>query len=854
MKSRFNAPIIVVSNRLPFILVRNEDGSLERKQCAGGLVTAVCPSVIECNGKWIGWPGIQLKSEDEVIPESNPDDKSPTAGLLSDQVEPVQVEPKIFDKFYNGCCNGTFWPLFHSMPDRATFSNETYEAYKQVNDIFAEKILKALRKCLAQLDDEGRTDAAPLIWIHDYQLMLAATTVRRVAEDEGLRCKMSFFMHIPFPSWDIMRIFPWDDEILEGILGCDLVGFHIDDYCLNFLDCCQRRLGCRVDRNRFLCELDGRTIHVKSLPIGIPYSQFAEMSRNAPKVLKEKDQQIILGVDRLDYTKGLVNRVKAFERLLEKHPEHIEKCILLQVAVPSRTDVKEYQALKEEMDQLIGRINGRFSKPNWSPIRYIYGCISQEQLSAFYRDSAVAMVTPLRDGMNLVAKEFVACQNLSDPGVLILSPFAGAGGMMQEALIVNPYEIEEFADKLHRGLQMPFDERLLRMKHLQRREQAMDVTCWLNTFLSAVGILPCDNYNLSSSIAPLTVEDFEFYLSDYLEVDQMNSAKLSLILDYDGTLAPIAQKPELAHMPEETKCILRRLALHTDDVSICIISGRSLVNLKEVIGIDGITYAASHGLEILSPDGTKYHHPITTEHEDRISGLVKALQQEVGKDGAWIENKGALLTFHYREVPRQARNALISRATEIFIEHGFQPHKAPMALEAKPEVKWDRGRASIHILRTTYGADWSSRVRVIYCGDDQSDEEAMQALSGIAVTFKVSSMPSTRTSANYRLRSPAEVLLMLRWVEMKISQRRSPSPTSPTRLNRASVSFDDTSDDEMRRLRTNSRGRTQNIYKTGNKNRKTSENGVASRSSPDSFPELPPSPPRFSGVSLNRHL
>lgn len=435
--------------------------------------------------------------------------------------------------------------------------------------------------------------------------------------------------------------------------------------------------------------------------------------------------------------------------------------------------------------------------------------------------------------------------------------FSCSAGMMQEALIVNPYEIEEFADKLHRALEMPFDERLLRMKHLQRREKTMDVNFWLNSFLSAVGILPCDlKYNPSAAkMAPLTIEDFDHYLSDYIEVDDTHKAKLSLILDYDGTLAPIAQKPELAKMPEETRRIVRRLAMYTDDISICIISGRSLSNLKELINIDGITYAAAHGLEILSPDGTKYLHPITTEHEERISKLTKALQKEVCRDGAWTENKGALLTFHYRGVAtRAAREALITRATEIFIEHGFQPHKAPMALEAKPEAKWDRGRASIHILRTTYGAEWSSRVRVIYCGDDQSDEEAMQALSGIAVTFKVSSMPSTRTSANYRLRSPEDVLLMLRWIEMKLSLRRSPSPTSPTRLTRQSVSFDDASDDELKRLRTNSRGRTQNIYKTSAKTRTISENGLPRRSSPDGFPELPPSPPTCNGVSLNRHL
>lgn len=221
------------------------------------------------------------------------------------------------------------------------------------------------------------------------------------------------------------------------------------DYCINFVDCCQRNLGCRVDRKNLLVEQGGRSVRIRPLPIGIPYHRFVELAKKAPKVLSD-NQKIILGVDRLDYTKGLVHRLKAFEMLLQKHPEHIGKVSLLQISVPSRTDVKEYQELKEEMDQLVGRINGRFTTPNWSPIRYIYGYVSQDELAAFYRDSAVALVTPLRDGMNLVAKEFVACQINKPPGVLIVSPFAGAGEMMHEALLCNPYELDSAAEVIHR--------------------------------------------------------------------------------------------------------------------------------------------------------------------------------------------------------------------------------------------------------------------------------------------------------------------------------------------------------------------------------------------------------------------
>lgn len=293
-----------------------------------------------------------------------------------------------------------------------------------------------------------------------------------------------------------------------------MIGFHIDDYCLNFVDCCHRRLGCRVDRKNFLVEHGGRTVRIRSLPIGIPFKRFVEMAVQAP-VMINTSLQLVLGVDRLDYTKGLVHRLKAFELLLERYPEHVGKVVLMQVAVPSRTDVKEYQDLKEEMDQLVGRINGRFTTPNWSPIKYIYGCVNQNDLSAFYRDSAVAMVTPLRDGMNLVAKEFVACQVNKIPGVLIVSPFAGAGEMMHEALICNPYELVDAADTLHRALTMPDDEKILRMMCLRRREQIHDVDHWMQSFLKAMGTLIFEDGDdvLPTTMQPVTLQDFDDYLS-----------------------------------------------------------------------------------------------------------------------------------------------------------------------------------------------------------------------------------------------------------------------------------------------------------------------------------------------------
>lgn len=376
-----------------------------------------------------------------------------------------------------------------------------------VNKLFAEKTIEALEKCLKDNTNGG----VPIVWVHDYHLMLCANYIREIAEEKNLDFQLAFFLHIPFPPWDIFRLFPWSDEILQGMLACDMVGFHIRDYCLNFVDCCQRNLGGRVDRKNLLVEHGGRSVRVRPLPIGIPFERFVELAKTAKPIINTKEK-VILGVDRLDYTKGLVNRLKAFEVFLERHPEHIGTVSFLQISVPSRTDVLEYQQLKEEMDQLVGRINGRFSTAVWSPIRYIFGCVGQNELASYYRDAAVALVTPLRDGMNLVAKEFVACQIKEPPGVLIVSPFAGAGETMHEALLCNPYEIGAAAEVIHRALIMPEDERSSRMARLRRREMDHDVNHWMRSFMKAMGSgLETDDIG-TTQLQPVTIDDFDDYL------------------------------------------------------------------------------------------------------------------------------------------------------------------------------------------------------------------------------------------------------------------------------------------------------------------------------------------------------
>ena len=626
---------------------------------------------------------------------------------------------------------------------------------------------------------EKQPDCVPLVWIHDYHLMYAANYIRTTCSNENLEVKMAFFLHIPFPSWDIMRLFPWADKLLQGILGCDSVGFHLEDYCLNFIDCCHRRLGCRIDRQRMLVEHNRRTVSVHPLPISIPYDRFVKMAEEAPIIVKNKaHEQLLLGVDRLDYTKGLVHRFKAFERLLEKYPEHLEKVALFQVAVPSRTDVKEYQELKEELDQLIGKINGRFSTPNWSPVRYIYGAVTHAQLAGFYRDASVALVTPLRDGMNLVAKEFVACQT-REPGVLVLSPFAGAGSTMQEALMVNPYEQNQFADVMHRALTLPEEERELRMKQLRRREKERDVNFWLREVLKSVDCLQEESGPVKG-LMPMCEDDVDTYLSGSVT----EYCRLALILDYDGTLTPIAPHPDLAHLPIETKNVLERLS-HLPDVNISIISGRSVENVKKMVGLEGITYAGNYGLQILHPDGSMFLHPIPHEFEEKLA-ILRSTLPEICNTGGWVEDKGVGLSFHYRNVKINERPQILERVQQLFKEAGVEAHKSHMTIDARPPVTWDTGRATIYILRTLFGVDWCDRISVIYAGDDDADEEAMLTLQGMAITFRVTDFQNITTAANYRLPNTDAVFTMLRWIERKLSSR---CPKIPTGMRSRTGSF-----------------------------------------------------------------
>jgi trehalose 6-phosphate synthase/phosphatase len=465
--SRRKAVLVAVSNRLPITLRRGAHGP-ERIRSSGGLVAAFQPLMRQRGGVWVGWPGKELLAGEQLSRPSDPY-----------RIEPVAIPRGDFRGYYHGFSNGTLWPLFHVLPGRAFFESSDWEAYERTNEYFADATARVARP-------------NDLVLVNDYHLMLVPARLRKLAKSMPI----GFFLHIPFPPFDVFRVLPWGRSLLQGMLGSDLVGFHVSGYVRNFLECAHRLLGCRVDRRRGTVEHDGRQVRVIPLPLGIDFTQFESVAKAAPDPGFDPAERIILGVDRLDYTKGIPQRLEAFALLLERHPEHRNQVTLLQLAVPSRAEVSEYRELKREIDRLVGQINGRFGSATWTPIRYLYRSLPQDRLCGLYREADVGLVTPLRDGMNLVAKEFVTCQ-VGSPGVLVLSHMAGAAETMKEALLVNPYDLEDTAAKLHSALTMPLPERRSRIKALRQREAKLNVHTWARRLLQRLAAAAKENQRSS---------------------------------------------------------------------------------------------------------------------------------------------------------------------------------------------------------------------------------------------------------------------------------------------------------------------------------------------------------------------
>ncbi|TPX70354.1 alpha,alpha-trehalose-phosphate synthase (UDP-forming) [Spizellomyces sp. 'palustris'] len=560
--------LIVVSNRLPVTITKKDEG-WNFAMSSGGLVSALSGLKKEMKFTWIGWPGLDVTRDQQ--------DSMKKQLIEQHSCVPVFVSDELADMHYNGFSNSILWPLFHYHPGEINFNEDHWDAYQGVNRAFADAV--------ADMVEDG-----DIIWVQDYHLMLLPTMLReQLIEKKRKNVKIGFFLHTPFPSSEIYRILPVRKQILLGVLNCDLIGFHTYDYARHFLSSCTRILGLHTMPNGV--EFEGRVVHVGTFPIGIDTEKFAqglqsEHIQSRIKRLQEKFKgvKLIVGVDRLDYIKGVPQKLHALELFLSKHPEWIEKVVLVQVAVPSRQDVEEYQHLQRVVNELVGRINGRFGTVEYAPIHFMHKSVPFDELVSLYAVADACLVSSTRDGMNLVSYEYIVSQQ-DRHGVLILSEFAGAAQSLNGSIIVNPWNTEELAQAIHDAVTMPDDVRKANHQKLYRYVTKYTAAYWGLTFVKEL-------QRVSEQYDPQKLPrlPFDVVLSRFSK----SQKKKIIFLDYDGTLTTTHKLPEFAKPSSAVLDALKRLSSRPD-VFVYILSGRSRMHLDLWFSETGVGLSAEHG-------------------------------------------------------------------------------------------------------------------------------------------------------------------------------------------------------------------------------------------------------------------
>ncbi|MDA3937331.1 MAG: bifunctional alpha,alpha-trehalose-phosphate synthase (UDP-forming)/trehalose-phosphatase [Actinomycetota bacterium] len=569
--------LILVSNRLPVSIDRGEDGSYSFTPSVGGVATGLSSFHDTHESRWVGWADVDLE-------QLTSNERSNVRETLVEEhgCIPLFLSEEEVEGFYHGFSNRTIWPLFHNFTQYAEFDTEMWDAYEHVNRLYADAVLEVARP--------GDT-----IWIQDYQLMLLPAMIREKMPEATI----GWFLHIPFPSYETFRMLPWRREVLEGLLGADLIGFHTYDYARYFLSSCRRLLGTEDQFSRVM--VDDRLVLVDAFPMGIDYDRYRDGAQTKKAIaeaerigLRTMERKVVLSIDRLDYSKGIPDRLTAFDSFLEKYPEWHNKVTLMCVAVPSRENVERYRDLKAEVDELVGSINGKYATIDWTPIRYLYRSLPFDTLNGMYGASDVALVTPLRDGMNLIAKEYLAAHDGGE-GVLVLSEMAGAAKELAEALIVNPFDRDQIVDALHEALIMPEEEQRERNTMMIQRLKRYTVTRWAEDFLERLEEIKLTQVGFGAHL--LDEWHRERFVNEY-----RSAKKRLLMLDYDGTLMSFAPRPEDV-APNQEVCDLLR-ALGSDPANeVVVISGRDRVTLDAWLGDLPVDIVAEHGVWLKGRSG-----------------------------------------------------------------------------------------------------------------------------------------------------------------------------------------------------------------------------------------------------------
>ena len=693
---------------------------------AGGLATGLSSLDDSVEKIWIGWPG--------TASLENKERKSIQSNLENDGLVPVFLTQENIENYYEGFCNKVIWPHFHYFTQYTTYNKDTYwQSYQEVNQLF--------QKAVVDNYQEG-----DLLWIQDYQLMLLPALIREAIPNASI----GFFLHIPFPSYEIFRVLPWRKQLLDGVLGANLIGFHTYNYMRHFLSAAYRITG--IEHNFGKMVINERLVNVDVFPMGIDYWKYAKHEitldprDEAFKIDRmARKKTIVLSIDRLDYTKGIPQRIRTFESFLEQYPAYIEKVTLVLVVVPSRSNVNQYKELKAEVDSLVGRINGMYGSYDWSPIQYFYRSLSFNALSTLYKVSQIAMITPLRDGMNLVAKEYIASKEESEQGVLILSEMAGASNELTEALIVNPHDSQNIVETLKMALEMNASEQRWRLKKMQEGLKKYNVKNWAESFIK--NLMDLNKLQQNSEVHLLSSDTALPILEGY-----RNSQQRLIILDYDGTLMNFHNDPQTVVPDEELLSILDRLCADSRN-KIVINTGRDRETIGRWLGHLPIEFAAEHG--VWTKKGKKWvkNPGLRNKWKPDVKQVLESLVERT--PGSFIEEKDYSLAWHYRRIDKDLGEKRIREFRDVLAyltsNLDLQVLEGNKVIEIK-NAGVSKGQATL---------SWSNAKAwdfIFAIGDDLTDEDTFKALPKEAFTVKVG---ATKSAARFNIGSVEHVRSLL---------------------------------------------------------------------------------------------
>lgn len=716
--------LIIVSNRLP-VRIEKSAGKLKVSPSSGGLATGLASYTKKAGTRWIGWPGIP---SDDL---SGHEQAEIIRKLKKYRCFPVFLSKTELDEFYNGFSNGVLWPALHELPIRAGDSRKNWQSYHRVNELFAEKTLALSR-------------ATSTIWVHDYQLLLLPQLLRA----ERPEATIGFFLHIPFPKPEKFVELEHGRALLTGMLGADLAGFHTKEYAKHFLTSCEK-LGVG-SRSGSQIILPNRAVDVTDFPMGIDYRKFASASkkRNVKKEYRKLEHKyagnkVIVTVDRLDPTKGFIERLKAYRTVLKNEPGLRGKIVMVMLAIPSRGDILEYQKLKTNVEKLVQEINHEFGASGWQPIEYMFQTLPFEQLAALYQIADVAFVAPVRDGMNLVAKEYLASQP-NQKGVLILSNTAGAAKELKDAVMVSPSRPQTLVSGLTKALNLPVHESRRRTGRMQSHLQQFTVQHWADSFIKSLE---------KPSLTRHTTRSADSQVRRKIISDFHKSDRRLILLDYDGTLREFETDPQAA-TPSKTVLKLLKKLCDDDKNDVMIISGRGRKDLGDWFGDLPITLAAEHGALLRRKGGKNWHTTSNSQPgwQDSVRRLFERYASRA--PGAFVETKEWAVVWHYRAAsPYSAQKNLVAlrrMLKPICARFGLTILEGNKVLEVRPSDVSKRRAAQEWLIH-----DHSF---ILCIGDDATDEEMFAVLPPYAFSLKVG---RGQTLARYRLKDVPAVLDLL---------------------------------------------------------------------------------------------